>query len=315
MIDPKTGKFKKVYFCNENFFEIIDNEEKAYFLGLLMVDGCNNRTGFAISLQEEDSYILENFKNAISYTGNIKSYFYRRNDSHKYFVLKIRSRKISNDLIKHSVVPKKSYAAEFPKNIPKNLHHHFIRGVFDGDGCASICNKNLYFSFVGSKDLLDEINKIISENCSINKAKTRKNTIENNNIINMCWSGSNNAKKFRDWLYKDATLFLNRKKEKLYSIDPIEYIKFCKICNNKCSSESGLCTFHYKKQWERNKGIKSRKFLKISQISTDGKIINTWNSVKEARNDGFHYEGIKRNLNSSNNYKGYKWKIEYYTKD
>src|SRR6478609_4633408 len=39
---------------NLNYFDKIDSKDKAYFLGLLMADGCNYTKGFTISLQEED---------------------------------------------------------------------------------------------------------------------------------------------------------------------------------------------------------------------------------------------------------------------
>lgn len=34
------NRSKRTKVQNENFFDIIDNEEKAYFLGLLLADGC-----------------------------------------------------------------------------------------------------------------------------------------------------------------------------------------------------------------------------------------------------------------------------------
>lgn len=54
---------------NDSFFEKIDTEEKAYFLGLFYADGCNyingNASRVALSLQEDDKKILEIFNNFI----------------------------------------------------------------------------------------------------------------------------------------------------------------------------------------------------------------------------------------------------------
>lgn len=49
------------YEFNYDWLDEIDCQEKAYFLGLFAADGCNYSRGntFAISLIEEDSYILE----------------------------------------------------------------------------------------------------------------------------------------------------------------------------------------------------------------------------------------------------------------
>lgn len=45
------------------------------------------------------------------------------------------------DLCKHGCVPNKSLILTFPRTIPDNLIHHFIRGYFDGDGSVFILNK------------------------------------------------------------------------------------------------------------------------------------------------------------------------------
>src|SRR5690606_14362207 len=55
------------YKINQNFFDNIDTEEKAYFLGLLCADGCNhiNNTKVSLFLKESDKEILEKFKNML----------------------------------------------------------------------------------------------------------------------------------------------------------------------------------------------------------------------------------------------------------
>ena len=63
---------------DEHYFENIDNEEKAYFLGLIISDGCiyskNNRSQMvAITLQDCDKYILERFVKCIKSNKNITS--------------------------------------------------------------------------------------------------------------------------------------------------------------------------------------------------------------------------------------------------
>ena len=68
------------YTCDDNYFKEINTEEKAYWLGFLYADGYinnkrkqgNYKVGIAIS--ESDKAHLEKFKNAIHYTGHIKTY-------------------------------------------------------------------------------------------------------------------------------------------------------------------------------------------------------------------------------------------------
>ncbi len=79
------------------------------------------------------------------------------------------------DLCKHGCVPNKSLILEFPKTVPSDLIHHFIRGYFDGDGSVFITRKKwirtpktlprieytdyIGISFNGTKELLEGINE------------------------------------------------------------------------------------------------------------------------------------------------------------
>ena len=58
---------RKTYHCNEHFFDVIDNGDKAYILGLLWSDGCNSVDlgKITLQLQEKDKQILEDISKAI----------------------------------------------------------------------------------------------------------------------------------------------------------------------------------------------------------------------------------------------------------
>ena len=59
------------YNVNDNYFDVIDNQNKAYILGFLYADGCNYKNGyFKIDLQEEDKNMLEVFKKELNFEGN-----------------------------------------------------------------------------------------------------------------------------------------------------------------------------------------------------------------------------------------------------
>lgn len=51
-------------YVNENIFEIINTEEKAYWLVFMFADGCVNRTSdrIELSLKEDDHNHIQNFK-------------------------------------------------------------------------------------------------------------------------------------------------------------------------------------------------------------------------------------------------------------
>lgn len=80
------GCLKKEYYVNENFFEKIDTEKKAYILGLIASDDCITRiNGVSKSLQfafkDIDIKILEDINKAMD--SNYRIYIYDINYKYK----------------------------------------------------------------------------------------------------------------------------------------------------------------------------------------------------------------------------------------
>jgi intein-encoded DNA endonuclease-like protein len=138
--NPNYKKKSQTLYSNplldENYFEIIDTEAKAYILGLMITDGnvCYYGDGYRIRLQlkYEDSYILEFFKNQIHCSN--KLIVDKRDGS---IAFSIKSEKMFYDLSKYGVVPNKTLNNYVPPNIHPMLMPHLIRGIFDGDGWIS----------------------------------------------------------------------------------------------------------------------------------------------------------------------------------
>ena len=117
------------YAMNEIFFDNIDSEEKAYFLGLLLADGHNNiKDGVvSIDLQEGDITILEKLTELIQPEKPIRNY------ENKYAKLGrnrvvLASRYMSNRLNELGMIQNKSGNLLFIQNVDKYLSPHFIRG-------------------------------------------------------------------------------------------------------------------------------------------------------------------------------------------
>ena len=127
-------KTYKSHTLNEKYFDIIDTDLKAYFLGFLSADGNINNSRKSlilnISIQYKDKYILEKFLQELEADYEIKVYH------EGYASLFIGNNYLCKTLSKYNVVPKKSSIYE-PKNIPKEFIPAFIKGFFDGDGCIS----------------------------------------------------------------------------------------------------------------------------------------------------------------------------------
>lgn len=94
------------YTVNEKFFEIIDTEKKAYWLGFMYADGyitaerkhSGRKIGMSLSIKDIER--LEAFKKDIEYTGDIKIYTVKQGYKLgvKYGRLIISSEKLASDL-------------------------------------------------------------------------------------------------------------------------------------------------------------------------------------------------------------------------
>jgi intein-encoded DNA endonuclease-like protein len=207
---------------NENFFESIDTEEKAYYLGFCYADGCNtpSKNRLEVSLAKQDQDILEKLSRTLLCGNlNIKEYKSKKKNTQDKIALYIINEKISQDLFKWGCVNKKTFVLKFP-DISEDLQFHFIRGYFDGDGSLTINYRKFngssketmvaYFSIVSTKEMLDKIGAFVSDlgvHFEINKRHKKRD----NNNFTLRISGNKQIKKVCDFLYRDANVWLDRK--------------------------------------------------------------------------------------------------------
>lgn len=111
-------------------------------------------------------------------------------------------------------------------NIPDNLMRHFIRGYFDGDGTIFM-DRKYYKTNICSicESFLQEMKAYLEKNhieCRINveirenkKMKTPTGYSENcKNMYRLYVSKQAEILKFKDFLYRNSTIYLQRKFDK-----------------------------------------------------------------------------------------------------
>lgn len=130
---------------DDNFFEEIDTEFKAYYLGLIASDGCILKRGFQIFLHKDDVLIFEIFRKVFCPGLKIT----KRKGSNGGQGAKgvtVNSQKISEDLCKHLYIKpgKKSHSVKFPEHLTDEMKWHFLRGYFDGDGSVMTTRSHGY---------------------------------------------------------------------------------------------------------------------------------------------------------------------------
>jgi len=216
--NPRKGGGRPfVYTISNDFFKNIDTENKAYILGFIYADGniSTSKNNISICLKRTDRKILEKIKNSMN--SNYPLYETTGQYSIEYPVTEkvlftVSSKELKEDLISIGCTPKKSDILSFP-NIDDSLVHHFMRGYFDGDGTVFVENQHnnirtgIISTFEFCKVFLDKLK--LSKNPIIHKEKR-----SNKNVYYFTVAKLEDVKATYDFLYKDATIFLERKKEK-----------------------------------------------------------------------------------------------------
>lgn len=221
------------YFFNENYFNHIDSENKAYWLGFITADGSVSRAvkgrepnRLIIRLSSIDSNHLYKFKKEMDTKSEIKFYMPHKNTfgTNEMCELTFNSAILACDLSKYGVVPNKFDTCYLP-NIDKSLLKHFIRGFFDGDG--SVYQSGFYadgknkvrVSFSKNKIILNQILKHLRENIPDFSSKISvipAGSNKNSSILQI--AGKKDVSSFYDFLYKDSSVYLDRKYNKFTSL-------------------------------------------------------------------------------------------------
>ncbi len=123
---------------------------------------------------------------------------------------------MAKDLWDKGCVPAKSLILTFPSEtqVPSHLIHHFVRGYFDGDGSISL-RRGVgapYIGFVGTEMFISELCKFLDKMAIEWHIYTRFPERNNSTRQLMFW-GYDQVKTFHDWMYKDSTICLQRKKD------------------------------------------------------------------------------------------------------
>ena len=219
-IQRKNGYKSK---CDEDYFEKIDNPDKAYLLGFITADGAVVNNRLSIEVKNVDIGIIKfaqqqinpsaaithcRYKSKPQLAANGKIYQYEKDD----YKIAFGSQKIGQDLAKYGVVQNKSKTiSKVPiEYIPKELLPFYFRGLIDGDGCVHEDGKISIYS--GSKLFIEDVQRILIEETGVKKLKIYHGT-----SYFISWGSKEDKNKLFHYLYSDlnSTYYYPRKYKRL----------------------------------------------------------------------------------------------------
>lgn len=293
---------ERKYKVNDNFFDVIDTQEKAYVLGLLFADGTvyKKANRLKLDLAESDIDILYKLKEVLNFEGDIHIY----GDTKKFFSnekeykcqrlgrLLINSPQLTKRIIELGRGNVKNDSI-FPTKIPKDLIRHFIRGYFDGDGHLSYwCDnsttghKKFSMGFCGTVNIVNSLSKILDSKFQCHSDIRSRHPDRDNNNVQSTFTGNRLCKRIMDWIYEDSTIYLKRKHDKyLELIDEV----------NRVSSNTKL----YGSAYSRKQVIQLSTMTVFESVTKAAKSIGVSPSVITTKckksNDFMYYDEYLKN--------------------
>lgn len=210
--------FNRKYELKENFFNSIDTDEKAYFLGFLYSNGYlqSNRQSIRFYIHKQDMEILLKFQSLI-FEDN---YEFKYIEEGNYISLYIYSSVMYNDLIKHGCTLNKDFNITLPM-LQDNLMLPFLRGLYDGSGTIQhkLNSNNLLILITGNLSFLQSIQQYIAKHNIIGcLCYTEQDGVTTSFVIN----NKEDVKKMLDLLYKDSILYLPQNYKKYTQVKDIK---------------------------------------------------------------------------------------------
>lgn len=194
---------------DRNIFDVIDNQEKAYWLGFIVADGYLNtsKNMLRIKLGERDQGHLIKFIKFIGGDINMLKTEVHGITGNNVMYVSLYSKEITSALLKLGIRQAKS-GEETVCDIEDQYHKSFIRGIWDGDG---FIRENLTgVGVVGSRELLEFIQQHIKDNLGINPLKVHPHGC----IFKIEYRSTKKAiPLILDYFYGGQDVALDRKKE------------------------------------------------------------------------------------------------------
>ena len=218
-------------------------EESAYIFGFWWADG-------SIELHKSHNNIFKLFcisntnlqimnEMAFKMKANVRNCPPNKLTKKKCYRIWIYSDKMFDFCYEHTrSITKSDKEIPFPK-IPNKMFHHFVRGFFDGDGSINYKRyktrhkkliKALQTSFTAGKDtgnFLQHLKEQLRLFIPIGDKKITKD-VAKRLIFNQY-----DSMLLCQWMYKDATIFMERKKDIWDSTDKERLLKSTKYFSNK----------------------------------------------------------------------------------
>lgn len=232
--DIEFNSTSKKVIMDDHYFDSIDTEEKAYWLGFIWSDGSiiqekSGRLALKIDLSEVDIEHLGKLKSAWNSTAILKTYKHGKGAfKTDYDVCRLmsNSRHMCEVLLNsYGMIPYRTCGDQLFDNTPKSLHRHLIRGIIDADGSVihyinGAGGSAHSISFSVAHSIANHIDHFLLENNLISNVSQRykRNIGRDGDVIGISYGGGKQVESILRVIYGDSNVKLDRKYQKYLEI-------------------------------------------------------------------------------------------------
>lgn len=199
---------KRIYSINEKRFDNLDLKS-AYWIGLLYADGsCTIENKVRLWVAEYDKEILNQFRNWLN--TNDRPIHEKIVDGRLYYGLEFRSWRVHNKIKKYELTTTKQKRHRLNiELLQPEIRRHFIRGIFDGDGCFYVDKRGYLFAEItGYIQLLKDVKNMLVLDKII---PDTKKIVKNGKTVFRIRLSASDTIKLGEYIYKDSEYYLRRK--------------------------------------------------------------------------------------------------------
>jgi hypothetical protein len=199
---------------NNDYFESINTELKAYFYGLLLAEGNISETKkngcvVGLSLSGEDYPIVYRFREELR--ANQKITIQDRPGKQKEFISRMHSRQLVERLVDlGATFNTEEHVIKNSNEVPIGLRRHVLRGIVDGDGHIDVKKHSFYIGSC-SKSLLKTVALWFKTEFDFASTTLKFNKLKTGKDFWRLTPGGGYPLKLLGWLYEDSAISIDRK--------------------------------------------------------------------------------------------------------
>jgi hypothetical protein len=211
---------------NAEAFDDLTTEHACYWLGFIFADGSIAKGGFRINLKRDDAIQLERLRTFLRAEQTLAyDITYAAGRPNERVALRISDRAFGRKLAALGIESGRPHPERAYSRVPGHMLNHWFRGLFDGDGCA---HKTGAITFLSQEPILILLQDELRNAGALTLRPSSPTGPKIDHLQSICrisFNGVVQCRRIADYLYRDATVWMERKRTIIDNWTSQSYLK------------------------------------------------------------------------------------------